>query len=121
VFQGGALIAQNDRAYYRREELLASYRKAALNAFADADAALTGATTSGLQEQQQLVAATSAAEALRIAELQYKAGTVDFLTVLSAQQTLYSAQDQLAQTRAARLQAVVGLFRALGGGWKAPS
>jgi len=121
VFRGGSLIAQNDRAYYRREELLASYRKAALNAFADADAALTGAATSDLQEQQQMIAAKSAGEALRIAELQYKAGTVDFLTVLNAQQSFYSAQDQLAQTRAARLQAAVGLFRALGGGWQAPA
>ena len=68
-----------------------------------------------------MVAAKSAADALRIAELQYKAGTVDFLTVLNAQQSFYSAQDQLAQTRAARLQAVVGLFRALGGGWQAPA
>jgi outer membrane protein TolC len=115
------LIASNDRAYYRREELLAAYRKAALNAFADADAALTGAVTSGLQEQQQSVAASSAAEALRIAEAQYKAGSVDFLTVLSAQQSLYTAQDQLAQVRLARLQALVGLFRALGGGWQAPA
>lgn len=121
VFRGGALIASNDRAYYRREELLASYRKTTLNAFADADAALTGAVTSGLQEQQQSVAAASAGEALRIAEAQYKAGSVDFLTVLNAQQSLYSAQDQLAQTRLARLQALVGLFRALGGGWQAPA
>jgi multidrug efflux system outer membrane protein len=120
VFRGGELIAQNDRAYYRREELLAAYRKAALNAFADADAAITGVATSGLQEQQQTVAAKSAAEALRIAEVQYKAGTADFLTVLNAQQTFYSAQDQLAQVRATRLQATVGLFRALGGGWRAP-
>lgn len=121
VFRGGSLIASNDRAFYRREELLAAYRKAALNAFADADAALTGAVTSVLQEQQQSVAAASAAEALRIAEAQYQAGSVDFLTVLSAQQSLYSAQDQLAQVRLARLQALVGLFRALGGGWQAPT
>jgi NodT family efflux transporter outer membrane factor (OMF) lipoprotein len=120
IFRGGELIAQNDRAYYRREELLASYRKSALNAFADVDAALVGVSAATLQEEQQAIAAASAAEALHIAEVQYKAGTADFLSVLSAQQTLYSAQDQLAQTRATRLQATVGLFRALGGGWSAP-
>ena len=41
----------------------------------------------------------------------------DFLSVLDAQRTLYSAQDQLAQARLARLQAAVTLFRVLGGGW----
>jgi outer membrane protein TolC len=120
IFRGGELIAQNDRAYYRREELVASYRKSALNAFADVDAALVGVSAATLQEEQQAIAASSAAEALHIAEVQYKAGSADFLSVLSAQQTLYSAQDQLAQTRATRLQAIVGLFRALGGGWSAP-
>lgn len=121
IFHGGELIAQNDRAYYRREELLAAYRKSALSAFADVDAALVGVSASTLQEEQQSIAATSAAEALHIAEVQYKAGSADFLSVLSAQQTLYAAQDQLAQTRATRLQAIVGLFRALGGGWSAAS
>lgn len=120
VFRGGELIAQNDRAYYRREELLAAYRKAALNAFADTDAALAGVAAARLQEDQQAIAARSAAEALRIAEAQYKAGTSDFLAVLTAQQNLYAAQDQLAQVRSTRLQATVGLFRALGGGWRAP-
>jgi outer membrane protein TolC len=55
---------------------------------------------------------------MRISELQYKAGTVDFLTVLSSQQSAYSAQDRMAQLRSERLQAAVGLFKSLGGGWK---
>ena len=41
----------------------------------------------------------------------------DLLTVLDAQRTLFSAQDQLAQIRQNRLDAAVDLYKALGGGW----
>ena len=42
---------------------------------------------------------------------------MDLVTVLSTQQTLYQAEDLLAQARLARLQAIVSLYQALGGGW----
>jgi outer membrane protein TolC len=59
----------------------------------------------------------AAREAFTIAQLQCRQGTTDLLTVLQAQQTLFSAEDQLAQSTLARMQAVVHLFEALGGGW----
>jgi multidrug efflux system outer membrane protein len=73
------------------------------------------------EEKQRKIAADQSAEAYRIAQLQYTAGIVDFTSVLSAQSTLFSARDQLSQTRLARLQAVVTLYRALGGGWTDPA
>jgi outer membrane protein TolC len=39
------------------------------------------------------------------------------LTLLQAQQTLFAAEDQLAQTTLAHMQAVIHLFEVLGGGW----
>jgi outer membrane protein TolC len=39
------------------------------------------------------------------------------VTLLQVEQTLFTAEDQLAQVRLARFQAIVGLFQALGGGW----
>jgi outer membrane protein TolC len=74
---------------------------------------------SSLTEQERLVSEEerNAAEAYRIAELQYREGVTDLLTVLQTQQTLFTAQDQLVQIRLARLQAGVSLYRALGGGW----
>ena len=118
IFRGGELIADNDLKYARREELLASYRKTALSAFADTDTALSSVRTVSMQEEAQAEATKAALESLRISELQYKAGTVDFLTVLSSQQSAYSAQDRMAQLRSERLQAAVALFKSLGGGWK---
>jgi multidrug efflux system outer membrane protein len=59
----------------------------------------------------------AAREAFQISQLQYRQGTTDLLTVLQSQQTLFSAEDQLAQIMFAHMQAVVHLYEALGGGW----
>jgi outer membrane protein TolC len=48
---------------------------------------------------------------------QYRGGTVNLLTVLQTQQTLFTAQITLVQVRLSRLLAASGLFQALGGGW----
>ncbi|MGZ5999059.1 MAG: efflux transporter outer membrane subunit [Rhizomicrobium sp.] len=117
VFDGGKLSAESDLQKARQTELLADYRKAVFSAFSDVESSL-GQVTS-LAEQERLVTEqeVNAAEAYRIAELQYREGVTDLLNVLQTQQTLFSAQDQLVQIRLARLQAGVGLYRALGGGW----
>ena len=59
-----------------------------------------------------------AREALRLAEVRYREGADDLLSVLDAQRTLFDAQDQLAQVRLDRLDGAVALFKALGGGWE---
>jgi outer membrane protein TolC len=60
---------------------------------------------------------SAAAEAFRISELQYREGVTDLLSVLQSQQTLFTSEDSLVQVKLARLQAIVGLYQALGGGW----
>jgi multidrug efflux system outer membrane protein len=59
---------------------------------------------------------TRAQESLRLADIRYKAGADDLLTMLDAQRTLFAPQDQLAQIQLSRLQAAVSLYKALGGG-----
>jgi outer membrane protein TolC len=51
--------------------------------------------------------------------VRYREGADDLLSVLDAQRTLFSAQEQLALVRLDRLDAAVSLFKALGGGWQA--
>ena len=63
---------------------------------------------------------TSSRRAFEIAETRLREGTVDLVTVLNTQQTLFQAQDALAQAQLDRLTAVVALFQALGGGWQKP-
>lgn len=117
VFDGGRLSSESDLAKARQTELLVTYRKAVFSALSDAETAM--GQVDSLTEQERLVTVeeTNAAEAYRIAELQYREGVTDLLNVLQTQQTLFNAQDQLVQIRLARLEAGVSLYRALGGGW----
>jgi len=98
-----------------------TYRKAILSAFADVEEALAGTSRLGQQEQLQADVQAHAEESLRLAEVRYRAGADDLLTVLDAQRTLFAAQDQLAQVELSRLQAAVSLYKSLGGGWSAPA
>jgi NodT family efflux transporter outer membrane factor (OMF) lipoprotein len=120
IFDGGRLRAQVDVAASRERELVESYRKFIFAALADVESALAAGSRSVDQEVLQEQVLVQARRALQLAEVRYRAGADDLLTVLDAQRTLFQAEDQLAQIRLARLQASVGLFKALGGGWTDP-
>jgi outer membrane protein TolC len=72
------------------------------------------------QERLQSDAVTTARRAYELSEQQLRAGTIDITTVLNTQRTLFQAQDQLVVVRLTRMQAIVSLFQALGGGWVLP-
>jgi multidrug efflux system outer membrane protein len=117
IFDGGRLVAQVDVAKSRERELVEAYRKAILAALSDVEGALAANGRTAEQEVLQLQVVVEAREALRIAEVRYREGVDDLLTVLDAQRTLFQAEDQVAQIRLSRLQASVSLYKALGGGW----
>jgi multidrug efflux system outer membrane protein len=54
----------------------------------------------------------------RLSRQRYDAGYSNYLEILIADQQLFDAQLELARTRGAELNAVVQLYRALGGGWQ---
>lgn len=117
IFDGGRLTSSRDYYKGREHELLASYRSAVLSALSDTETQLGSVSAYSDQERLTTEEVKNAQEAFRISELQYREGVVDLLTVLQAQQTLFSAQDSLIQIKLSRLQSGVGLYRALGGGW----
>ena len=121
IFAGGKLIGQKRLAAATEQELVASYQGAVLNAYADVENALGQVSNNGTAEEHLRREVDSAREAFDIAQLQYRQGAADLIIVLQTQQTLFSARDQLAQTRLARLQATVHLYEALGGGWVEPA
>ena len=61
---------------------------------------------------------TAAMRSLELAVIQYREGITDFTTVLTAQQALLSEQDSLATTLGDISRNLVGVYRALGGGWE---
>ena len=119
IFDGGRLRGQVSIAESRERELVETYRKAILAAFADVESALAAATRLQQREVLQTQVEQRSREALRLAEVRYREGADDLLSVLDAQRSLFDAQDQLAQVRLDRLDAAVALFKALGGGWQA--
>jgi NodT family efflux transporter outer membrane factor (OMF) lipoprotein len=121
IFEGFSLEGQLEAQRGRYVELLQDYRKAVLSSFEDVENALVAVRQTTLQEKLQADAVVVARRAYTISEAQLRAGTVDLLTVLDTQQSLFQANDALAQARQARLQAYVGLFQALGGGWTTPA
>ena len=117
IFDGGRLRAVRDETRARQEELLASYRKAILESLVDVEnalAALHHLEEAGEYQQENL---TQSQRAFEGAQLRYRQGAGDFLAVLEAQRSVYAAREQYSQYRLARLQALVGLAKALGGGW----
>ncbi|CAK0781342.1 hypothetical protein CCP3SC15_900001 [Gammaproteobacteria bacterium] len=89
-----------------------------MTALVDVESALAFNSRMADQESLQQQVQEQAQRALQLAEIRYREGIVDLLTVLDAQRTLFQAEDQLAQVRLSRLQAAIVLFKALGGGWK---
>nr|WP_249784554.1 efflux transporter outer membrane subunit [Bradyrhizobium sp. IC3195] len=118
IFDGGRILGNFELAKARQDELLQTYRKTIIQAFADVDNALFSIkqTTIRLQLQRDVVAASR--RAFDLSEQQLRAGTADIVTVLNTQLTLFQAEDALSQAQLARLLAIVSLYQALGGGWE---
>ena len=120
IFDGFRLLSQLDLQKGRRIELLQLYRKAILSGFADVERALIAVQDLAQQERLQAEAVATARRAYELSETQLRTGTIDITTVLNTQRTLFTAEDQLVTVRLTRLQAIVSLFLALGGGWVIP-
>jgi NodT family efflux transporter outer membrane factor (OMF) lipoprotein len=118
IFDHGRLRAVRDEARAKQEELLAVYRKAILAALVDVENALAAIHNLDAAGEFQNESLAQSQQAYEGAQLRYRQGAGDFLAVLEAQRTLYSARDQYSQYKLARLQARVGLCKALGGGWE---
>src|SRR5258706_1973025 len=114
IFDGGALRGQLHASQAAVAKSVADYRQTVVTALQDVEDSLSAAA----QQQQVEIADRAAADAARkaamLADAQYRSGTIDFLTVLDTQRTLYQSEDTLVQTRLARLQASVSLVRRFG-------
>jgi NodT family efflux transporter outer membrane factor (OMF) lipoprotein len=118
IFDGGKILGNFENAKARQDELLQTYRKTIISAFADVDNALYSIkqTTIKLRLQREVVA--SSRRAFELSEQQLRAGTADIVTVLNTQTTLFQAEDALWQAQLSRMLAIVSLYQALGGGWE---
>lgn len=118
LFDGGRLENQVEQVRSRRRELIEGYRKAVITALKEVEDALADNARNLRQEEVQAAVIEQAQRTLQLAELRYREGADELLSVLDAQRTLFQAQDQRVQIRLARLASSLDLFRALGGGWR---
>ncbi len=117
IFDNGLRRGQLDQAKGRYDELLALYRRAVLQSFTDVEQSLTALRYTTEQERLEREAIAVAQRSADIARAQLQAGTIDIITSLNTQVTLYNDLDLLTQVRLARFQALVNVYKALGGGW----
>ncbi len=117
VFDNGLKGGQLSIRAGRYAELLANYRKAVVQSLADVEDALVALRYATEQERLEQQAVDTAQRAADIARAQLLAGTTDIVTALQAQNSLFSDLDLLAQVRLVRVNALVNLYKALGGGW----
>jgi NodT family efflux transporter outer membrane factor (OMF) lipoprotein len=117
IFDNGLKRGQYDQYKGKYDELVADYRKAVVQAFTDVQNGLDTYRLATEQEELERQAVDTAQKAADIARAQVAAGTSDIVTALQAQNTLFSDLDTLAQVRLSRFQALVNLYKALGGGW----
>jgi NodT family efflux transporter outer membrane factor (OMF) lipoprotein len=100
------------------QEYLIAYQNTVLSAQKDVEDNLIAFARAQDGAAYLAQAAAAAGRALDLAVLQYQAGAKDFTTVITAQQALLTQQDNLASTLGSLSSSVVGVYRALGGGWE---
>ena len=119
IFNWGRIQANIDNRNALQEQALLVYQNAVLTAFREVEDALVAYT----MEQQRRAALAKSAEAsalaVRLAEERYVRGLTAFLDVLETQRALYQAESNLVASNARISTSLVGLYKALGGGWQA--
>ena len=118
IFDAGARHARVAEARGAFDEAVANYRQSVLGALGQVEDNLAAQRVLAAEQADRQAADASSADALRIVENQYRAGTVDYTAVVVARIAALSAQRTELALEAGRLTTTVDLIAALGGGWK---
>ncbi|MFJ3485243.1 efflux transporter outer membrane subunit [Pseudomonas sp. NPDC090202] len=117
IFEGGRLRGMLHLREAQEQEAALNYQKTVLRAWQEIDDSMSLYNASQLQQGKLREAVAQNQLALNTAHQQYKEGVVDFLNVLTVQRSLLASQEQLVDSSTAQTLALVGLYKALGGGW----
>jgi NodT family efflux transporter outer membrane factor (OMF) lipoprotein len=118
LFDGGARSAKLERSEAAYDQTVAQYRQAVLDSFREVEDSLVQLRVLQQEAVIQQEALDSARESLRLIENQYRAGMVDFNSVVNVQATALSNERSNLSLLGSRLTASVQLIAALGGGWQ---
>ncbi|MBU0483594.1 MAG: efflux transporter outer membrane subunit [Proteobacteria bacterium] len=118
LFDGGKVRRNIEVQSSQQEQKLLQYRSVVLAALAEVENALTSYVEELRRQQALIVGAKAARAAAGLAQNKYQAGLQDFSTVLDAQRSQFSFEDQLARSQGMVSSDLVRLYKALGGGWQ---
>jgi multidrug efflux system outer membrane protein len=118
LFSAGSNRANLDAAQAAAEIEVANYERTIQTAFREVADALVAASTYALEIEAQQIAIDAQTRRLTLADARYRQGEDSYLTVLAAQQDLYSAQQARLRAQRNRVSSQIALYRALGGGWQ---
>jgi len=121
IFAAGRIKKNYEAARARHAQAAVQYQAAVTNAFSEVSRSLVDCTKLVETERQRARTVAAYREAVRLANLRYRSGLSAYFEVLDAQQQLFPAELGLAQTHRNRLNAIVSLYKALGGGWPVPA
>jgi NodT family efflux transporter outer membrane factor (OMF) lipoprotein len=119
VFDGGLRNAKNKQAIAAYDQTVANYRQTVLSGLQEVEDNLVALDRLDKELQYQQQAVRAAREALQLVNNQYKAGTVSYLNVITAEATAFNNERSLLQVRGRQFSASILLIKALGGGWSA--
>jgi len=117
IFEGGQNIANLDLAHVQKRIDIANYEKAIQAAFREVADGLAARATFDNQIRSLGSFTNSQRRRLELSDMRYRSGVDSYLSVLTAQNDLYVAQQLLISARLQRLTNLVDLYRSLGGGW----
>jgi outer membrane protein, multidrug efflux system len=118
IFEGGRLKSGVRLAQAQRDQMVLTYQETIQGAFRDVSNALVAYQKDREFRVQQEKLVASAEDAAHLSEIRFKAGTTDYLEVLTNETNSFQAQLGLAQAQGNELVALVQIYQALGGGWQ---
>jgi len=117
VFDAGAIHGRVQEAQANYDATVANYRQVVLTAFEQVEDDLSGLQILRDEDVAQDLAVKAAQQSVDISTNEYKAGTIDYLTVITAQTTALNDEISAVNIRTRRMTTSVLLIEALGGGW----
>ena len=118
LFDAGRIRASIAVENAAQEEALAQYQQTVLTALKEVESALVSLSAEQRRFDSLQTAVTANRSALTIAKQLYSSGLTEFITVLTAERSLFASESALAQSERAIGLSAVALFKSLGGGWR---
>ncbi len=120
IFEGGRLLASYRGRSAELDEAIELYRQATLSAFAEVSNLLVSHEKIGLARAERAESVDQLRTSVSLSLQRYRDGISNYFEVLDAQQLYFPSQIELVRLQRDELIAIVGLYRALGGGWLEP-